>query len=126
MKRTILFLCILTCDSTLLYSQTIPAQFSDSLRVHAKHPFKWTAFIIPAVLISYGVNATKSRSLKGLNNEIRDGIYAEEPHPRFHLDNYLQFAPGAAVLALNGLRIKGRHNIIDQAGTLLLSKRPYC
>jgi membrane-associated phospholipid phosphatase len=128
MNRIVLFSCILLTTSPSLYSQITPTHTIDSLPIvtnyHSakeKQPFNWTAFIIPAAFISYGVDAIENHPLQGLNNEIKDEIYAEEPHPYFHLDNYLQFAPGAAVLALNGFGVKGRHNVIDQAGIFLLS-----
>jgi membrane-associated phospholipid phosphatase len=128
MKSVILFFCITIWYSAPLFSQTVSLPLPDSLSgsekhypSKAKHLFKWPAFIIPAAFISYGVDAIKNHPMKGLNNEIRDEIYAEEPHPYFHLDNYLQFAPGTALLALNGLGVKGRHGVIDQAGILLLS-----
>ena len=128
MKRVLLFFCILLSGSASLFSQTQPIPRIDSLSgttnyypSNEKHLLKWTAFIIPAAFISFGVDAIKNHPLKGLNNEIRDEIYEEEPHHFFHLDNYLQYAPGAAVLALNGLGVKGRHCVTDQAGTLLLS-----
>lgn len=128
MKTVVLCLWLALAASTSLFSQTTPAHTMDSIPgsttshyTNEKQPFKWTAFIIPGAFITYGVDALKNHRLKGLNTELKNEIYVEKPHRCFHLDNQLQIAPGITMLALNGLGVKGRHNVIDQAGMLLLS-----
>jgi len=128
MKMVVICLWLALAASTPLFSQTIPAPTLDSIHdITTRHnikenpPFKWTAYILPTAFILYGVDALKNHRLKGLNNHIKEEIYIERPHRCFHLDNPLQIAPGITMLALNGFGVKGRHNVGDQAGMLLLS-----
>lgn len=79
-----------------------------------KNKFKPYAFIAPAVLIGYGFAAVYD---KGALNQLDLSTKAElqEDHPLFaaHVDDYLQFAPAAAVYALNLSGVKGKHNLFD-------------
>ncbi|WP_448634692.1 hypothetical protein [Pedobacter panaciterrae] len=47
----------------------------------------------------------------------------QEDHPLFaaHADDYMQFAPAAAVYGLNLLGIKGKHSLLDATGLYVLS-----
>jgi len=83
---------------------------------------KVAAFIIPAVFIGYGVV-----SLAG-DNVIRRLDYTtknelQEDHPLFaaHADDYMQFAPAAAVYGLNLMGIKGKNSLLDATGIYALS-----
>lgn len=131
MKLHAICLWMVLVTSTPLFSQTIPAptmpNMDSTSGITTRHnikenpPFKWTAYIVPTAFILYGVDALKNHRLKGLNNEFKDEIYVVRPHRCFHLDNQLQTAPGITMLALNVFGVKGRHNVADQAGMLLLS-----
>lgn len=97
--------------------QGVPA---DSLgRWYAGHPipkkrFQAAAFIAPVVLAGYGFAAVYDHgALKQLDVSTRAEL--QEDHPLFaaHVDDYMQFAPAAAVYALNLSGIKGRHNLFD-------------
>ncbi|MBO9561190.1 MAG: phosphatase PAP2 family protein [Niastella sp.] len=70
--------------------------------------------IIPASLITYGVTSLQNPELKNMNLEVREELWDERPHRQIHIDNYLQFAPAAAVYGLNALGIKGEHNFRDR------------
>jgi hypothetical protein len=79
------------------------------------------SFIVPAILISYGIVSLGNNAIRNLDYSTRSEL--QEDHPLFanHLDNYLQLAPMAAVYALNLAGVKGKHSVIDQTGLYLLS-----
>jgi membrane-associated phospholipid phosphatase len=70
--------------------------------------------IIPATLITYGITSMENDGLKSINEGIREEIWDDRPHRQIHIDNYLQWAPAAAVYGLNALGIKGEHNFRDR------------
>ncbi|MFC3563577.1 phosphatase PAP2 family protein [Pedobacter jamesrossensis] len=79
-----------------------------------KQKFKPATFIAPAVLIGYGFAAVYDKgALKQLDLSTKAEL--QEDHPLFaaHVDDYIQFAPAAAVYALNLSGIKGKHNLFD-------------
>lgn len=79
-----------------------------------KNKFRPAAFIAPVVLGGYGFAAVYSNgALKQLDVSTKAEL--QEDHPLFaaHVDDYLQFAPAAAVYALNLSGIKGKHNLFD-------------
>jgi hypothetical protein len=80
-----------------------------------------SAIIIPSVALAYGFVKLDNNVLANLDLEARHEFYSEHPHRQFIVDDYLQFAPGAAVFALNGMGIKGRNSLLDQSGVFLLS-----
>lgn len=71
--------------------------------------------------ISYGIASTYNEELKELNTGAKEEIYTEHPHNKFHLDNFLQFAPATLVYGLNAAGIKGRHNFKDRSSIYILS-----
>lgn len=91
------------------------------LRPVYKSPFPYRALIIPGALIAYGVTSIENNELKAINSEVKEELYTEQPHKKFPLDNYLQFAPAVAVYGLNLAGIKGRHNFTDRSMLYLLS-----
>lgn len=80
----------------------------------SRRPFPLRMLVIPATLITYGVTSLENHELKSVNEEIREELWDERPHRQIRLDNYLQFAPAAAVYGLNALGIKGAHNLRDR------------
>ncbi|WP_316734621.1 phosphatase PAP2 family protein [Pedobacter aquatilis] len=115
----------------LLFAATLSskAQEADSLKntttvdttgnwyaghVVQKKKFNVVSFIAPAVLAGYGFAAVYD---KGALHQLDMSTKAElqEDHPLFaaHVDDYMQFAPAAAVYALNLSGIKGKHNLFD-------------
>ena len=105
------------------YSQNIDSVKNvpaDSLgRWYTGHPipnrkFQATAFIAPVLLAGYGFAAVYDHgALKQLDVSTKAEL--QEDHPLFaaHVDDYIQFAPAAAVYALNLSGIKGKHNLFD-------------
>lgn len=96
----------------LCYSQTYAQQVApaaDSIKLPS-------AFVIvPATFITYGVVSLKDKQLKELNSEVKEELWLEHSHAKVNIDNYLQFAPAAAVFGLSAMGIKGKHSIGDQA-----------
>jgi PAP2 superfamily len=83
--------------------------------------FRTRSLFIPGFMIAYGLASMEVEGLESLNDEIKDEIYAEEPHRKSSIDNYLQFAPGLAVYGLNAMGIKGKHNFRDWSILYLMS-----
>lgn len=125
---------LLSVVALLIMPGTIFAQNQDTLKeagisksdttVRSGNDYKpkVTAFIIPAVLIGYGVV-----SLAG-DNVIRRLDYTtknelQEDHPLFaaHADDYVQFAPAVALYGLNLMGIKGKNSLLDATGIYVLS-----
>ncbi|MBV8327749.1 phosphatase PAP2 family protein [Chryseobacterium sp.] len=83
----------------------------DSILTPTPFKLKPKQFIIPGALITYGILATTTHSFKKINFDTRDEIMEDHPTFRTTIDNYSQFAPGAAVFALQAFGIKGESSI---------------
>lgn len=70
--------------------------------------------LVPSLLIGYGIASLEVNGLKHLNENIKEEIWTENIHKPVHLDNYLQYAPGAMVYILNIAGIKGKNNFRDR------------
>jgi hypothetical protein len=81
----------------------------------------WQAFIVPAGMITYGVVALNSNSLRSIDLWIKDEVWEDDPHHLAHIDDLLQYAPAAAVYGLNLAGVKGKHNFRDRSLIYLLS-----
>ena len=97
---------------------------SDSTRQsqYGKHPTHWKhALATPALLTVLGALATT-------DNEVfyQEDFYEQRnrwiPRFRTHADDFLQYAPIAGVIVLNGAGIKGQHDIVNQTALLLKSE----
>ncbi len=77
-------------------------------------------FIAPAAMITYGVIAVHNGTLQRINGDVKEQIWDDNPHRPFHLDNYLQFGPMAAVYALNAAGIQGRNDFLDRSMILIM------
>ena len=82
---------------------------------------KLKSLILPASLITYGFISLGNDKLKSLDNTIKEEIWTENPHNPVKFDNYLQYAPAAAVYTLNAMGIKGKNNFRDRTFIYLLS-----
>jgi len=87
----------------------------------ARQPFNFRKALLPAAMIAYGVVSLKTDGLQDWNEKVKEEIWTEHPHTLFHLDNYLQYAPVAAVYGLNMMGIKGKNNLRDRTMILGLS-----
>jgi membrane-associated phospholipid phosphatase len=72
------------------------------------------SFILPGALVLYGVITLRSDPLTDFSEGMKRVIWTDNPHKPFHLDNYLMFAPAAAVYGLNLAGIHGEHNFVDR------------
>jgi hypothetical protein len=79
------------------------------------------SLIIPGSMMVYGVWAINNNQLKKINTQIKNQVCLHNPNSRIYIDNYLQFAPAAAVLGLNLSGIKGKHSIRDAGMIYLMS-----
>lgn len=101
------FIIILT---TFISITTCSAQYADTLSTATafKNPFWKSKFtekaIVPAIL--FGATALTWPH----KEEIREVRNRYIPTFRYHFDDYLQYAPGVTVLALNAMNVKGKHS----------------
>lgn len=86
-----------------------------------KKPFPVQSFILPAALISYGVVAVHSGTLRQWNAQVKEQIWEDNPHSPFHLDNYLMFAPSVGVFALDAFGVPAKHSLKDRTIVLLMA-----
>lgn len=111
--------------ATVVCAQNIQTYtHSDSVLVYplgCYQKFDVKKFIGPAALITYGYIATKSDALFNISKSVQQYVWFDHPHNTTTIDNYLQFAPAAAVYALNLAGIKGEHNYIDISMIYLIS-----
>ncbi len=133
MKKTLLFV-------TIFPTVILKAQQNDSIKITKNKEFtmdefsiknvliktsekkeRLKALIIPGTLITYGFISLESDALKKLDNNIKEEIWDERPHNITKIDNYLQYAPAAAVYTLNAIGIKGKNNFRDRTIIYLMS-----
>lgn len=122
-------LILLTFLTGFVSAQTVQPQNPDSMtaapvsvmKIRGQNPPTIKSFIIPAVLVSYGVVSLSNNAIRKLDFSTKAEI--QEDHPLFahHLDNYLQYAPMVAVYGLNLAGVKGKHSIGDQTALYILS-----
>ena len=79
------------------------------------------SLLIPGFMIAYGFTSLDNDGLKNLNKEFKDEVFTERAHKKVSIDDYLQFAPTAAVYGLNALGIKGKHNLRDRSMIYVMS-----
>jgi membrane-associated phospholipid phosphatase len=72
-------------------------------------------------MIAYGFAAAKTDVFLDLSEAVKEEVWDDHPHSLTHLDNYLQYAPAAAVYVLNFAGIKGEHNLVDRSILFFMS-----
>lgn len=75
--------------------------------------FNYKQIIIPVTLLGYGIIGIESDQLKFFNTEIREEV-GEHIDEKITIDDFSQYAPLAAVYALNLAGIKGKNNLKDR------------
>lgn len=110
----LLVLCLPFCGFAQYASQT------DSLP-EKKNTFKVAPFIIPAVFLAYGAMGGGNNFVHDLDVTTRDELQEDYPFFSVHVDNFMQYAPAAAVYALNLSGVKGKHNLTDATGIYAIS-----
>lgn len=86
-----------------------------------KHAFKIAPFIIPAVFLGYGAMGGGHNFVHDLDVTTRAELQEDHPFFSVHADNFMQYAPAAAVYALNLSGVKGKHNLVDATGIYAIS-----
>ena len=94
---------------------------SDSLYKINQNKLTLKSLILPTTFIAYGFVALNNNELLKLDQSIKEEIWTDRPHRPITVDNYLQYAPAAAVYALNVMGIKGKNNLKDQTMIYLMS-----
>lgn len=79
------------------------------------------ALVIPLSFITYGVVSQTSEDLREFDLSVKTEVRKKDPDFHTPFDNYLQYAPAAAVYALNAMGIKGKHDFKDRTATFMLS-----
>ncbi|MEO5592074.1 MAG: phosphatase PAP2 family protein [Chitinophagaceae bacterium] len=80
-----------------------------------KRIFPYKQFIVPAVMVVYGVTTLHNDGLQGLNHKVKEELYTERSDKKpMHIDNFLLYSPALAVYGLNAMGIKGKHNFRDR------------
>ena len=77
--------------------------------------------VIPLALITYGAIAQSSDDLREFDVSVKTEVRKKDPDFHTPFDNYLQYAPGLSVYALNAVGIKGKNNFRDRTMTYLLA-----
>ncbi|KIO76422.1 hypothetical protein TH53_15265 [Pedobacter lusitanus] len=92
------------------------------MKTRGLNPPQLKSFIVPAVLISYGLVSLGNNAIRRLDFSTQAEL--QEDHPTFALkaDNYLQFAPGVAFYALNLAGVKSKHGIADGTAIYVLAE----
>lgn len=118
MKNAAFLLAIIIfCSSKIVYSQ-------DSIRNDRNEYFSKTkpsTFILPAAGITYGFLTLQNKTLQKINSKILNQVRPQDPLKKCHIDDYLQFTPGAIVFGLNAAGVHGVHQPKDAAYLYVLS-----
>lgn len=118
------------CLPGMVFAQQVDTLSKDSIhtpkqsmmKTRGLNPPQIKSFIVPAVLISYGLVSLGNNAIRRLDYSTRAEL--QEDHPTFalHADNFLQFAPGAAFYALNLAGVKSKHGIVDGTAIYVLAE----
>lgn len=107
MANKMVILCLLTSIYFNSKSQNIGADTLNS-SINKTAPFTYKSFIVPAVMIGYGiwgVNYSKLNLVTGMHGFLLKDVVA---------DDFMQYSPYAALIALGAFGAKGRNDIKHQ------------
>jgi membrane-associated phospholipid phosphatase len=76
--------------------------------------FNYKQLIIPTALIGYGLIGIESDQIKNFNSEVQEEV-TEHIDDKITIDDFAQYAPAAAVYALNAFGDKGKNNLRDRS-----------
>ena len=124
MRRGAIYLCFwMTLVGTILAPRA-HAQYTDTTNIRNDHAFTWQQSVAPSILIATGTAISFSPLHTSLDARIhtwsqRDG------HPRYEIENVIQYVPDASVILLKAFGLKSRHDWKDlaylEAGSALLA-----
>lgn len=104
----------------LLFGTAEAQTTTDSLRQSPRK--NWNrVFLAPAVLGAAGLYSATHNEIFS-KYEIEEEWDEADPHFRTHADDYLQYAPIAAVYALNAFGLKGEHDFANRTALLVKSE----
>ena len=72
-------------------------------------------YIIPSSFVGYGLFTLKNKQLQKINSDIQGKVTPTDPSKKIHLDDYLQYTPGAFALGMSASGVKGKYNFGDAA-----------
>lgn len=129
MKRKILYAIVFllgSFGSSLAQELDLKDEVGDSARYYTRTEPRGKnerlfTIVLPSAGMAYGFIKLGNHGLTDIDLKARYEFSIEHPHPKFIVDDYLQFAPGAAVFVLSGIGVKGQNRIVDQAGIYLVS-----
>jgi len=84
-------------------------------------PLKISAVIVPVAFIAYGFSSPYIRQLHNLDINTHTELQEHFPGFSFKADDYLRYAPIAAVYGLDLAGINSKHNFTDRTAMLLIS-----
>jgi len=87
---------------------------SDSVQTDRKLKFNYKQFVIPTVLIGYGVIGLESHQLLFFNTQIKAEV-KDHIDQKLTIDDFTQYVPLASIYAIDALGIKSKHNFKDKA-----------
>ena len=95
-------------------AQNLKPAHSDSVKIKS--------FIIPAVLISYGVVSLGNNAIRDLDFSTRNEL--QEDHPKFanSADDYMRFVPMVAFYGLSIAGVKSKHGVANGTALYVLSE----
>jgi hypothetical protein len=111
-------------DSSTLIADLYPLNNPVSAPVRHSAPDLKPAIrtlVVPLSLITYGAIAQSSEDLREFDLNVKTEIRKKDPDFHTPFDNYLQYAPGLSVYALNAMGIKGEHNFKDRTVVFALT-----
>lgn len=104
---------------TILLTTGIKAQERDSTQ--QKYKPKAAVFIPGAIAVTYGFVALNSNLFRRFDNYLFEEAREHHPGYRTKVDDYMRYAPAAAVYGLDLFGVKGKHNFKDKSALFLLS-----
>lgn len=84
------------------------------------HRFRLRDALIPAGIVAVCTYAAKNTWLTNRRWDFQN-IFSNKGHHKTEIDNYLQYAPAAAVMALNWCGVKGKHGWVDRTILMAMS-----
>jgi membrane-associated phospholipid phosphatase len=104
------------------YSMSVPSMFVDSIHLRPHWSTELSrAVTVPLLFVGVGVyTATDNEWFD--RYEIKEERDEVMPHFHTHADDYLQFAPIAAVYGLNAIGVKGKNDFANRTVLLLKSE----
>lgn len=111
----LLFLSMATMNGQSVQKDSV---YKDSKSLTS--PFKYKQLILPTLLISYGFIGIESDQLKGFNLDLQEEVQ-EHIDEKISIDDFSQYAPAAAVYALNAAGVRGKNNFKNRSVLLVSS-----